>query len=1573
TRDSFVDGWFRTGDLGRFDADGYLTITGRIKDLINRGGEKISPVEVDRVLAEHSAVSEVCAFPIPHPTLGQEVAAAIVLKKAERFDEDEIRAFARERLAPFKVPRKIVVLDALPKAANGKVQRAGMADALGLSAPEPEPELCVARAPQGRVDSALEIALAGLWAATLGIQKVGADDDFFLLGGDSLRATRLLGQVQDVFGVEIPVAEMFDRTSTVSGMAHRIETLRRLKGNTPERARGGGFGAIARRDPAAPCPLSYQQQRLWFIEQLDPGNPVYHLGGAIRMTGPLDVAALGHAINGIVARHEALRTRFVLIDDEPRQVVAPSLEIAMPLRDLSATSDEVRDAEIRRLLDKEVRRPFDLANGPLLRTLLLRISDAEHVLLVVQHHIVTDGWSRRIFNSELAALYDAFAAGRPSPLADLPAQYPDYAVWQRESLRGEPLDRLIRFWRVRLAGAREELFLPADRRPSARTGYIGARLHRTLPRATADRFANLARSERATIYFALLAAFDVLLGRYSGMDDIVVGVPATGRDRHETHGLIGFFLNMLPVRLDLSGDPSFRALLGRVREAAARDLAHQNLPFERLVEALRPNRRSGVTPLFRVSCLLLEANDYRVPHPGWSRDVADFDPGTAPFDLVLMALETGEGLRLTFRYDAALFDVATIERMMAHFVRLVEGIVCDPDLPISRIPLLSRAERETIAIDWNRTEAEYPADAALGALFEDRAAAAPESTAVSDGAVRVSYAELAAWSSRLADFLIERGVVPNVVVGVCLGRSTDLIVAILAIAKAGGAYLPLDPSHPPARKRFMLADANAALLLTRSDLAAGLGEAGVPAICLDWVADDLARRPAMRRAHRKATGDDLAYVLYTSGSTGQPKGVAVPQRAVSRLVINTNYLDLSPATVIGQVSNVAFDAATFEIWGTLLNGGRLEILDDETILRPDRLKDAIARRGITAMFLTAALFHQTANAEPDAFAPMDTLLAGGEQLDPGACARVLAAGPPRRLVNVYGPTETTTFAAFHEVRSVPEGAASIPIGRPIANTRLYVLGPDGNPVPAGVPGELYIGGPGVARGYVNRPELTRERFVADPFSKAPTGRLYRTGDRARWNANGTLEFLGRLDRQVKIRGFRIEPEEVEAALRRHPEVGESAVLPRDDGSGDRSLVACLVKRAGVMPDAAEMRAFLRTTLPDYMIPAAFVWLDRLPLTASGKLDRAALADMSPIAASRAPLAPRTATERIVAAILAEQLGRDAVGVEDDFFELGGHSLLAAKFFTALERRFGVALPLALLFEAPTGAAIARAIDQRGDALGATRIMPIQPRGARAPIFALAGAGGSVVGYTMVSRGLGEDQPFYGLELPGLEDGEVPLDRIEQVAARFAADMRDIRTGQPCILVGACSGALVAFELARRLAGAGRKVDWVVMIDPSSLGAFRARSLAASRLWRSFAVPRFIMGRLAGYVRTFRALDRAARREFLMEKCSVLRAIARERDLFRDSRREINQTRVREATAAGLRRYAPQPYGGPVALILGDRFDVGRRRKSLSEWTTQCQGRLEILRIPGSTTGEMVRQPVVGILVGHLRRLTERGG
>ncbi|HYO62150.1 MAG TPA: amino acid adenylation domain-containing protein, partial [Pyrinomonadaceae bacterium] len=1050
-------------------------------------------------------------------------------------------------------------------------------------------------------------------------------------------------------------------------------------------------------------PLSFAQQRLWFLDQLEPGNPFYNMPSALRLSGSLRVGALRRALEEVVRRHEVLRTTFSVMEGEPVQVIREAASVSLPVIDLSSLPQVEREAEAEMLARDEAARPFDLERGPLVRASLLKLTEQEHLLLLTMHHIISDGWSMGVLVREVAALYEGYSRGGESPLAELAVQYGDYAVWQREHLRGEVLDSQLTYWKQQLAGAPAALELPTDRpRPAVQT-YRGAQHDFALPKAVAEGLRELGRAEGATLYMTLLAGWQALLARYSNQEDISVGSPIAGRQRSEMEGLIGFFVNTLVMRARVSGEESFTSLLGRVREVCLGAYAHQDVPFEKLVEELQPERDPSRSPLFQVAFALQNTPPSRLALPGLQLSVVEPPVKTAKFDLTLVLTEGPEGLEGSAVYNTDLFDAATVRRMVEQYGRLLAGVAADPRRRVGDLSLLSEAESRQVLRDWNDTATDYPRAECLHELFERQAARTPEAAAVVYGAQSLTYAELNQRANRLARHLRALGVGPGAMVGLCVERSAEMVVALLAILKAGGAYVPLDPQYPAERLAFMIEDAAVPVLLTQQSLRASLpADESRAVLCLDTEWHLVAGLPAENLPNLNAA-DELAYVIYTSGSTGKPKGVCVPHRAVSRLVFDTNYVSLRPDDRMAQVSNSSFDAATFEIWGALLHGAQLVGISKDVALAPLELAARIKEERVGVMFLTTALFNQIARAMPDAFASMRYVLFGGEAADPNSVREVALNGPPEHLMNVYGPTENTTFSTWFRVREVAEGVHTIPIGAPISNTRAYVLDRRQRPVPVGVAGELYLGGDGLARDYLNRPALTAERFVPDPFTDEPGARLYRTGDLVRFLADGQIEFVGRIDQQVKIRGFRIELGEIEAVLNEHESVSESVVVAREDAPGERRLVGYLTGAPGLK--IGDVRSYLKERLPDYMVPSFFVLLDELPLTVNGKVDRRRLPEPSREAAAGERERARTAAEEMVANVFGQVLKVGAVGVGESFFELGGHSLLATQVMSRVREAFGVELPLRTLFEHPTVGELSRRIEQ---AIGEGQGTPAPP-------------------------------------------------------------------------------------------------------------------------------------------------------------------------------------------------------------------------------------------------------------------------
>ncbi len=1040
------------------------------------------------------------------------------------------------------------------------------------------------------------------------------------------------------------------------------------------------------------APLSFAQQRLWFLDQYEPDNILYNLADAIRLKGALNVTALEQSLNEIVRRHEALRTTFFIVDDRPVQVIHKVWDLNLTPIELRESSSEKKEAIAARLATEEAEKPFNLAKGPLLRVELLRLAEDDHVLLITMHHIISDGWSIKVFIGELEELYKASTNRQRAALPELPIQYADFALWQRSWLQGEKLEDQLSYWRAQLADAPPVLDLPTDRpRPTFKTTR-GAYLSLVFSKKLSQAITQLGRREGATLFMTLLSAFSALLYRYTNQEDILVGTPIANRNRAETENLIGFFVNTLVLRVRFSDAMTFRELLRQIRETALDAFEYQDLPFEKLVEELQPERTLSHSPLFQVMFHLQNAVTESLSLSGLSMSQLEVETQTAKFDLSLSMAESNEGLVGTFNYNVDLFDAASIERVVGHFEHLLEAAVANPDEQVSRLQLLSVAERDQVLLQWNDTHRDVSensgVDRPVHLAFAAQARRTPAAIAVRFGEHRITYQELNRRANRLAHRLRRLGVGPEVPVGLLARRSVEMIVAMLAVLKAGGAYVALDPDYPRERLAFMLENSQCPVLLTHSVTAEALAGDGYGRVLLD-TADSTIDSESNADPADSTDPENPAYIIFTSGSTGTPKGIVISHRAVNHLVASADYVKLRPSNRVAHASNVSFDATTFEVWGALLSGAQLIGLPFDVILSPRDFAEEIRRQQIDTLFLTTALFNQMAYELPEAFAPLEHLLFGGEEADPSAVAQVLEKGRPCRLLNVYGPTECTTFTSWQLVREVPRGAVTIPIGRPISNTRLYILDRHLEPVPIGVTGELYIGGDGLARGYLD-PCLTAERFVPDPFAGELGGRLYKTGDLTRWLANGQVEFVGRNDFQIKVRGFRIELGEIEKVLCEHEAVREAVVLARTDARGETYLTAYVVTAHGPLPTGGELRAFLKETLPEYMLPSVYLFLDKLPLTPHGKVDRRAL-PRPEIGARELEVpfvAARNAVEEVLSEIFAEVLGVERVGVNDNFFEVGGHSLLATQLVSRVRKAFQPDLPLRKIFEAPTAAALA---------------------------------------------------------------------------------------------------------------------------------------------------------------------------------------------------------------------------------------------------------------------------------------------
>ncbi|MBD1909176.1 amino acid adenylation domain-containing protein [Leptolyngbya sp. FACHB-16] len=1275
---------YKTGDLARYLPDGNLEYLGRLDQQVKIRGYRIEPGEIEAVLEQHPAVRAAVVGVYVDATGDQQLVGYVVPQETVVQSQlvRELRQFLQAQLPAYMVPGAIACLDHLPLTPSGKVDRQR------LPIPDLTADLTVA-APE----TPMQALLAEIWEEVLGLKQVGIHHSFLDLGGHSLRAIQVVSRIRDRLHIELPLRCLFE-SPTIAQLAEQLETAQDLTGKA--------LIPIQPISRDSQLPLSSMQESLWFLDQLMPNHPFYNVPEAFCLQGCLNVAAMQASFQAIVERHESVRTVFRSVAGKPVQVIQPAPAFPLPVVNLTLLNSSDVEQELQAFLLKEAQIPFNLAEDLLLRATLFQIGETEHVLLVNLHHIVTDGWSIAVLLEELATFYQAFTLQQEPALSALPIQYADFAVWQRQGLQRERQADQLAYWQQQLKDL-PLLQLPGDRPRPATPTYQGARQFFTLSQSLTQQLKDLSRQSGVTLFVTLLSAFQTLLLHYTGQEDLPVGSLVANRSYSELEKLIGFFVNTLVLRTDVSGAPSFRELMQRVRAVTLDAYAHQEFPFEQLVQALHPDRDLNQNPLVQVLFNLQNTPTTVWDVPALTLSHLPLDNQTAKFDLLLELTETPTGLTGFFEYSTDLFNGATIARILANFQMLLETIVANPDQSIVEMALLTDAEQRQINT-WNDTRANYP-NVCLHQLIEAQAERNPDAIAIQTSANTaelhdqvLTYRMLNQRANQLAHHLQSLGVQPNVLVGVCMERSLDLIVGLLAILKAGGAYVPLDPAYPQERIAFMLEDAQVKVLLTQQSLLEKLPDHSAKTVCVDsdWEAIATA---SPENPLSSVQPDNLAYVLYTSGSTGKPKGVQIEHHSiVNLLTFMRQEPGLTEHDVLLAVTTVSFDIAAVELYLPLVVGARSVMVSRCVASDAAQLVKALERSQATFMQATPATWR--------------LLLAAGWQGSPNlrivCCGEALSRDLAKCLLdrchtlwNMYGPTETTIYSTLHRVKD--EGTL-VPIGRPVANTQIHLLAQRGEkwiPVPVGVPGELYIGGDGLARAYWNRPDLTAERFVEiqvgdacwDAKAKRPI-RLYKTGDLARYLPDGTIEYLGRLDHQVKIRGFRIELGEIETALSQHPNVRENIVIAREDQENQR-LVAYVVSRhlKGTTHLVPELRAFLKRKLPEFMVPSAFVMMDALPITPNGKADRRALptptCDRPDL--HEAFVAPRTATEHQLAAIWRQTLGIQQVGVHDSFFELGGHSLLAAQILFQIHQTFGVELALRTIFLAPTIAELALVI------------------------------------------------------------------------------------------------------------------------------------------------------------------------------------------------------------------------------------------------------------------------------------------
>lgn len=1439
--------------------------------------------------------------------------------------------------------------------------------------------------------------LTRIWQDVLGVEDITANDNFFELNGDSILAIMVSTRLRNIFQIEIAPNILFN-APTISLLAAQLEGqlngVRELPGEEVEQEIRPGSQIqpmseekeeIAVVKKTGDIPLSFNQERLWFLDQLIPGAPLYNMPMALLIKGPLQVEVLRKTFREIVQRHGTLRTSFISTDGKPFQVIEPDLAIEIPLIDLTGLPEQEKGREVQRLARKEEETPFDLTRSPLLRVTLLELGQEEFVLLVTLHHIVCDGWSLGILNNEINTLYEAFSRGAPSPLPPLEIQYADFAAWQRKWLSSDVLERQLSYWKQQLKGMPPLLELPTDHPRPATQSFRGGIHWFEIDPWVIERLEQLGRQSGASLFMTLLAAFYVLLFRYSHRDDLVVGSPVANRNRREIEPLIGFFVNTLVLRIQLSGNMLFSELLPRVRQVCIDGYGNQDLPFEQLVEALQPERNFGHNSLFQVMFALQNAPMGEMKLQQLSISTLETDKVTETFDLILSFIERNVEKQLAgvLEYNRDLFEPATISRMAGHLLVLLEGVTENPKRRISQLPLLLEEERQRLVVEWNQTHSGRSDADYVHRLFEARARQSPHTIAIIKGERTISCGRLNQKANQLARYLRTHGVGPGILVAVAVEEKPEAVIALMAILKTGGVYLPLDPNYPRERLEFMIEESGAAVILPqKKDLKtfSHLPQISSKSIhcktlfCLDQEQDIIARQPAGNLT-TPLIPDNPAYVIYTSGTTGRPKGVIISHQAIATYCREISCLyELTSEDRILQAASPNFDVSLEEILSGLINGSRLVSVDPAT-LTPSEFSQILATFDITVAILTPAIWRHLLNhwLKVPASAPKKRLRLmsiGGDVMTP-EMVKLWRTGPMKslRLLNLYGPTEATIGSTAYNVplipgEDIPENG--VPIGRPLADTTAYILNRYRQPVPVGVPGELYIGGIRLARGYLNRPELTHDQFILDPFSSKPAARLYKTGDRASFLPDGNIRFLGRSDCQVKVRGFRIELGEIEAVLLEHPSVKEASVIIKEM-NGENRIIAYIVgdgepESEGGFRD--ELKEFLDNRLPGYMMPSVFVRLECLPLTPSAKLDHRKLPAPG-VTPNKDGIIPRTSLELELACIWEELLGIDKIGVTDNFFELGGHSLLAVRLMVSIEEKFGKPLPLAALFKAPTIEALAAVL--RDDELSCpwSPLVPIQPKGHKPPIFCIPGVGGNVFCFYPLSRYLGLEQPIYGLQVRGVDGESSPHRSIEEMAASYLESMQTIQPEGPYRLAGHSFGGLVAFEMALRLRRIGQEVSHLILID--SIAPQLANTMTVEN-WTD-------TDWLAAFAHE-NGLQTGTRDSFLKENPDSLEFDTRLKLLYNEMKRNnllVSNARMTEFQALfrvfrihyQLRYQPGAAIDSGTILFRASEFPPGTEGSHCFGWDKHVAGSVECHDVPGDHM-TVLKEPHVKILAQQIR-------
>jgi amino acid adenylation domain-containing protein len=1430
----------------------------------------------------------------------------------------------------------------------------------------------------------IEAALSGIWSSAFQTETPGSKGLRLKAERDRAQIERLRAALRAVFQVELPQQDPPEGW-TLDGVSAWVQQALHPE---PAGATAPGAPALHNGD-ARRLPLSLSQERMWFIQQLQPESTAYNIAGGGRIQGALQIELLKESLRAIVRRHEVLRARFALEEGEPWQWVAPDVDLPLEVVDLTPLPAPERYPEALRRAQEEVRRRFNLDKAPLMRLHLYRLEEQDFLFVLNFHHLITDAWSLGLFARELFAGYAELAAGQPVQLPELPAQYGDFVLWQRRHLQGDRLGRQIDYWKGQLQGV-EPVSLPTDRpRPAVQTSN-GARCTCPISKELLDSLKQLSINQGATLFMTLLAAFFTLMHRYTGEEDLTIGVPIANRNWYASERLLGAFVNTLVLRARLSGGLTFRELLAQVQKTALEAYSNQDVPFAQLVQELQPKRDTSRPPFFTVMFNVVNVEMPAFEWDGRPLEPVELDPSGAQFDLTLTIVDTRALQSIVIEYNRDLYSADTISHMLDHYLTLLSSILEDTGEEIGRLPLLSAGERQKLLVKWNATRRDFPYPTSITAAFEAQVERAPQAAALVEAGKPVSYGELNARANRLARLLQAAGVRPGDCVGVCLPRSADLIASLLAALKTGAAYVPLDPAYPVERLAFMRQDAGTALVLTDRGLASAIPEYPGEVLDLGAVSEELARHSPEnppRFSGWDADPERLAYIIYTSGSTGQPKGVACPQGGLlNRVYWMWETFPFQPGEVCCQKTPLGFVDSVWEIFGPLLAGVPSVLVPEDAVKDPAWLVPLLAQERVTRLVLVPSLLGALLERFPDLGQRLPHLwlwTCSGESLSQELCRRFHQALPGRTLLNLYGMSEAAGDSTVHVASPTEEGGLA-PIGRPIANTSIYLLDEGRQLAPIGAPGEIYIGGRGLAQGYWNRPDLTAERFIPNPFSEGPEARLFRSGDRGRFLPDGTLQYLGRADRQVKVRGVRVELDEVEAALRQHPCIRQAAVVAQGAGEVTR-LVAYVelqeITNGETAPVSASdwrlaLRGFLSRRLPEPMLPGQWVRLERLPLTPSGKIDRRSLPETSPVEAQLPPVEePGDEMETELVEIWKSILKLPQVGLRQNFFELGGHSLLAVRLVSRIEAATGRKLPLEILFQAPTIAELAAALRlSQGEAAGqGSLLVPLQSRGSLAPLFLVHGFGGGLMGYGELVRLLGPERPVYGLRARGLEGEGEPHRDFREMARDYVEAVRRAQPQGPYALAGYCYGGVVAYEMACQLHRQGETISFLGVIDgvaPVEPG-WSLGNLAGDLRFLRNAV--YWMGELVGQAEGM-AAQFGRRLRFYRKQLQKRRGRAGQLELedFRALAADIPPAhqRVFLAELEAQEGYVPQAYPGKVTLFRTQTQWFWAGHDPYQGWMELAAGGVDLVMVAGPHT-RLMQQPFVQSLAAQVKESLEK--